>query len=77
MNSPAVPALLLLYSMISRGNTDLLHHTYEVNMTVLSRFDHKRVEITAEDGSVCTGTAEVYPSGYGLHEFDRAEESIN
>ena len=46
-------------------------------MTVLSRFDHKRVEITTEDGSVCTGTAEVYLSGCGLHESDCAEESIN
>lgn len=45
-------------------------------MAILSRFDKKRIEITTEDGSVYTGIAEVHPSGYGLHVFDRAEESI-
>ena len=45
-------------------------------MSVLSRFDGKRIQITAEDGSVFTGIAEVLPSGYGLHEFNRAEESV-
>ena len=45
-------------------------------MQILSRYDGKKVRITTEDGSVFTGTAEVYPSGYGLHEFDRAEESV-
>ena len=29
-----------------------------------------------EDGSVFTGIAEVFPSGYGLHEFGCEEESI-
>ena len=45
-------------------------------MAILSRFENKRIEITTEDGSVFTGIAEVFPSGYGLHVFDRAEESI-
>jgi hypothetical protein len=43
---------------------------------MLLRYDGKKVRLTDEDGSVFTGTAEVFPSGYGLHEFDRAEESI-
>ena len=34
------------------------------------------MRITTEDGTVFTGIAEVFPSGYGLHEFDREEESI-
>ena len=48
----------------------------ERSVVLLFRYDGKRVRITVEDGSVFTGTAEVLPSGYGLHEFDRAEESI-
>ena len=43
---------------------------------MLSRYEGKRIRITTEDGSVFAGEAEVLPSGYGLHEFDRAEESI-
>ena len=43
---------------------------------MLSRYNNKQIRITTEDGSVFTGTAETLPSGYGLHEFDRAEESI-
>lgn len=43
---------------------------------MLSQFDGKRVTLTTEDGEVFSGTAEVLPSGYGLHEFGRAEESI-
>ena len=43
---------------------------------MLSSYENKRIRITTEDGSVFTGTAEVLPSGYGLHEFGRAEESI-
>ena len=45
-------------------------------MSALTRFDGKRITVTTEDGSVFTGIAEVLPSGYGLHEFDRSEESI-
>ena len=45
-------------------------------MGILSRFEKKRIEITTVDGAVFAGIAEVYPSGYGLHVFDRAEESI-
>lgn len=43
---------------------------------MLERYDGKRIRITTEDGDVFTGSAESFPSGYGLHEFDRAEESI-
>ena len=45
-------------------------------MSALTRFEGKRIRITAEDGAVFTGIAAVYPSGWGLHEFGRAEESV-
>ena len=45
-------------------------------MDSISRFENKRVKIVTEDGQVFIGTAEVFPSGYGLHEFGRAEESV-
>ena len=43
---------------------------------MLSRYDGKLVRVTADDGEVFVGTAESYPSGYGLHEFGISEESI-
>ena len=43
---------------------------------MLFRYQNKEIRVTAEDGSVFTGIAEVFPSGYGLHEFGREEESI-
>ena len=43
---------------------------------MLYRYQNKQVRITTVDGAVFTGIAEVLPSGYGLHEFDREEESI-
>ncbi len=43
---------------------------------MLQGFNNKRVKVTTEDGRVFTGVGEVYPSGYGLHVFDREEESI-
>ena len=45
-------------------------------MNMLFRYQDKEIRATTEDGSVFTGTAEVFPSGYGLHEFDREEEGI-
>ena len=45
-------------------------------MSTLHRYQDKEVRITAEDGAVFTGIAEVFSSGYGLHEFDREEEGI-
>ena len=45
-------------------------------MSTLHRYQDKEVRITREDGAVFTGTAEVFSSGYGLHEFDREEEGI-
>ena len=43
---------------------------------MFSRYNDKCLRITTEDGSVFTGAAEALPSGYGLHEFGRAEESL-
>ena len=43
---------------------------------MLSRYDNKKVRITTTDGSTFTGVAEACPSGYGLSEFDRQEESL-
>lgn len=45
-------------------------------MSTLSQYQNKQVRITTGDGAVFTGIAEVLPSGYGLHEFDREEEGI-
>ena len=44
---------------------------------MLSRYDGKTVKITTTDGSVFIGEADFCPSGYGLVEFDRQEESVN
>ena len=43
---------------------------------MLSRYDGKTVRVTTSEGGVFIGTAESYPSGYGLHEFGVAEESV-
>ena len=43
---------------------------------MLVRYQNKQVRITTGDGAVFTGIAEVLPSGWGLHAFDREEESI-
>ena len=43
---------------------------------MLERFDGKEVRVTTEDGDVFEGVAEAYPSGYGLHVFDREEEGL-
>lgn len=43
---------------------------------MLNRYQNKKIKITTEDGAEFTGIADVFPSGYGLHEFDRAEEGI-
>ena len=45
-------------------------------MSTLHRYQDKKVRITTEDGAVFTGLAELFSSGYGLHEFDREEEGI-
>ncbi len=45
-------------------------------MLILSRYEGKKVKITTESGDVFSGVAEALPSGYGLHEFGRAEESL-
>ena len=43
----------------------------------LSQYDKKRVRVTDQDGRVFEGVGDWSPSGYGLHEFDREEESLN
>ena len=43
---------------------------------MLYRYQNKQVRITTEDGAVFTGAAEVFSSGWGLHEFGREEEGI-
>ena len=43
---------------------------------MLFRYQDNEIQVTTEDGYVFTGVAEVFPSGYGLHEFGREEESI-
>lgn len=43
----------------------------------LSLYEGKIVRITDIDGKIFTGVASVFPPGYGLHEFDREEESVN
>ena len=45
-------------------------------MSALSRFDNETIKVTTEDGTVFTGLADVFSSGYGLHIFNRAEEGI-
>ncbi len=42
----------------------------------LSRYDRKKVRIRTEAGKIFAGRAEAYPSGYGLHEFGKQEQSI-
>ena len=43
---------------------------------MLFQYQDKELRITTEDGSVFMGIADVFPSGYGLHEFGREEEGI-
>ncbi len=43
---------------------------------MLSRYDGKKVRVTTQDGKSLTGRAESFPSGYGLHVFNREEESL-
>ncbi len=43
---------------------------------MLNRYQNKKIKVTTEDGAEFTGVADVFPSGYGLHEYDRAEEGI-
>ena len=42
----------------------------------LQRYRDKELRITTGDGAVFMGIGSVFPSGYGLHEFDREEEGI-
>ncbi len=45
-------------------------------MALLSRYQNKRIRVTTESGEMFAGVADVCPAGYGLHEFGRAEESL-
>ena len=42
----------------------------------LFKYEDKCVRVTDRDGYVFTGVAESFPPGYGLHEFNREEESL-
>ena len=42
----------------------------------LSEYEGKIVRVTDNQGFSFTGIAAIFPSGYGLHEFNREEESI-
>ena len=42
----------------------------------LSKYDNKLIRITDRWDDTFVGFAETFPSGYGLHEFGREEESI-
>ena len=42
----------------------------------LFKYEDKLVRITDKEGYSFTGIAETFPPGYGLHEFNREEESI-
>ena len=42
----------------------------------LFKYEDKLVRITDKTGYIFTGIAETFPPGYGLHEFNREEESI-
>ena len=43
---------------------------------MLNRYQNKKIKVTTQDGAEFTGIADVFSSGYGLHEYDRAEEGI-
>ena len=43
---------------------------------MLNRYQNKKIKIITVDGEEFTGIADVFPSGYGLQEYDRAEEGI-
>ena len=42
----------------------------------LFEYEEKLVRVTDKQGNSFTGIAETFPPGYGLHEFNREEESI-
>ena len=42
----------------------------------LSQFEDRIVSVTDYGGRIFTGVAMSFPAGYGLHEFDREEESV-
>lgn len=43
---------------------------------IIHQFDSTIVSVTNKDGRHFTGKANTYPAAYGLHEFDREEDSI-
>lgn len=42
----------------------------------LFQYENKIIRVVDTDGRAFTGVAASFPSGYGLHEFDREEESV-
>ena len=45
-------------------------------MTELFSYEEKPVRVTDREGRKITGIAESFPSGYGLHEYNREEEGL-
>ena len=45
-------------------------------MSRFFKYEDRRVRVTDNQGNTFTGVAESFPSGYGLHEFGREEESV-
>ena len=45
-------------------------------MTDLFSYEDKPVRVTDREGRKITGIAESFPSGYGLHEYNREEEGL-
>ena len=46
------------------------------NMTDLFSYEDKLVRVTDQEGRKITGIAVSFPSGYGLHEYNREEEGL-
>ena len=42
----------------------------------LSQYQDKIIRVVDQDGRSFTGIASTFPAEYGLHEFDREEESV-
>ena len=45
-------------------------------MTDLFSYEGKLVRVTDQEGRKITGTAVSFPSGYGLHEYNREEDGL-
>ena len=48
----------------------------DAGMTDLFSYEDKPVRVTDREGRKITGIASSFPSGYGLHEYNREEEGL-